>query len=117
MDTLTPGSLLAQTRPSNTTAATAYTAVVHTEITRIVVCNTTGSAATYRLFHHNSGSTYDQTTALRYDVSIAANAFAEVVSEPGSGIAISKTGTLGVQTGTGSALTFTVYGRIARQTG
>jgi hypothetical protein len=110
MNTLAPGSLLAQSRPANTTAATAFTATQNTEIVRIVVCNTTGSATTYGLYHDNDGSTYDQTTALRYAKAIAANDVDEITCNPGAGYSIAKNGTLGVQTGTASALTFSIYG-------
>ena len=50
MNGYAPGNLLGQARLSNTTAAL-YTAIVRTDITRLIVANTTGSAATFRLFH------------------------------------------------------------------
>ena len=66
---------LAQIRPANTTAVSAYSpaANVRTEIKRIVICNTTGSAVTFQLFLDDNGTIYDQTTALFYDVSLAAD--------------------------------------------
>ena len=116
MNILAPGSLLAQIRPANTTAATAVTgSVQNTEITRIVICNTTGTAATFRLFHDDDGSTYDQGSALYYDKSIAANDTFEWANESGmSGIAIAKDGTLGIRSGTADALNFSIYGVTAR---
>jgi len=51
MNGYAPGNLLGQSRLSNTTAAALYTAIVRTDITRLIVANTTGSAATFRLFH------------------------------------------------------------------
>ena len=107
------GTLLAQTRPANTTAATAYTASIQTEITRILVANTTVLAATFRLFHDDDGTTYDQTTALYYDESIAANTTKVINMEAqGCGLFVAKSGTIGVRTGTADALTFSLYGRV-----
>jgi len=76
-------------------------------IENIIICNTTASAATYRIFLDNDGSTYDATTAIAYDVSLAGNAtdIIEVnlyMTDPA--------GNLAVRTGTGNALTFTVNG-------
>lgn len=113
-----PASQLAQTRPANTTAATAFTAVARTEITLIVIANTTASAATARLFHDDDGTTYDQTTALLYDVTVPANSSLFITAETlGSGLTVNNSkspgvaaGTIGVRTGTNNALTFTLYG-------
>ena len=114
MNPYAPSSLLAQVRPSNTTAATAFTATLRTEITRVLVANTTGSAATFRLFHDDDGSTYDETTALIWDNSIATGAYVDLQAYlDGSGITLMPSGTLGVRSGTGSALTFSVYGTVA----
>ena len=47
-----PGSQLAQSRPSGTTAVTAYTnANVRTEVSRVYVANTTASDATFAIYH------------------------------------------------------------------
>lgn len=84
---------------------------MRTEVTRIIVCNTTGSAASYSIYHDDDGSTFDQTTALFYAVSLAANS-TDVIDfgGAGGGVMVSKTGQIAVQTGTGSALTFSLYG-------
>jgi len=87
---------------------------VQTEITAIIVCNTTASPVTFRIFHDNDGTTYDQTTALWYDVSLAANTTTLISSEaPNGGIALQQNGTIGVQIGTADAITFTFYGQTA----
>ena len=103
------GFQIAQSRPSGTSATSVYTASMRTEITRIVVANTTGSAANYSLYHDDDGSTFDQTTALYYTVSLAANTSVELIGAA-AGLFVSKSGQIAVQTGTGSALTFTIYG-------
>lgn len=111
-------SLLAQATPGNTSAATLYTATSLTMITRLVVCNTGAGACTFRVFHDNDGTTYDDTTALYYDVSVAAGAVyvIEALSEY-SGIAMNASrspgvsaGTIGIRSNTADDLTFTLYG-------
>lgn len=105
------GQQLAQTRPNPTSAQSAYTAVLHTEITKIIICNTTGSAANASLFHDDDGSTFDQTTALIYAKSVPANDFIVVeLAGPGGGLQVAPDGEIGIQTGTADALTFTIYG-------
>jgi len=106
------GSLLAQVAPANTTAATAYTCGdVPTEITRILVCNTTAVAAAARIFHDDAAASYVAGTALWYDKNIPANETVELTSPSvGAGIHLKKSGTIGVRTGTANALTFSIYG-------
>lgn len=109
--TFASGSLLAQSRPAGTSAASIFTASVRTEITRIVVCNSTGSAAAYSIFHDDDGSTFDETTALFYAVSLGANT-SEIIDfgAAGGGIMVGKTGQIGFTSGTGNALTISMYG-------
>lgn len=100
---------LGQLRPADTNAASVYAPAdgVQAKVAQIIICNTTGGAAAYRIFHDDDGSTYDQTTALFYDVSLAANT-SEVLD-----MEIEMTasgGNLAVRTDTNDALTFTVYG-------
>lgn len=104
------GFLAGQLRPANTTAATLYTATLKSEVTRILIANTTGSAATFRLFHDDDGTTMDETTALVWDNSIAAGAYVDLQAYlDGAGITIAAGGSLGCRSGTGNALTFSVY--------
>lgn len=100
---------LGQLRPGDTNPASIYTpaAGVTAHIRNVVVCNNTGAAATFRLHHDEDGTTYDVTTALYYDVSVAANT--TYVHEPLIFMA-TEGGNLAVQSGTANALTFTVYG-------
>lgn len=111
-----PGALgerqLAQSRPGNTnaTAILTTTNAGSTMVTSMYVCNTTGTTATYRIFHDLDGTTYDQTTALFYDVPVAGNT-TEVIDFASRGLALGSRGdALAVRTGTASALTFTAYG-------
>ncbi len=99
---------LVQVRPGNTAAVSNYSPDngVTGIIKMIRVCNTTGTAATYRIHHHKDGTTFDQTTALAWDVSVAANSTDQIDCF----IAIKNTGNLAFRTDTANALTFTAYG-------
>lgn len=104
------GSQLGQLRPANTTAASVYSpaAATETQITTVVVCNTSGAAATFRIFQDDNGTTYDETTALYWDVTIAAN---DSVTFTDLKLFMNdSTGNLGVRTSVADALTFTVSG-------
>ena len=100
---------LGQLRPANTTAASIYSPAANTTTTvrTIIVCNQSGAAAKYRIFLDDNGTTYDETTALFWDVPIAADSsdvFDLVVEMNDS------TGNLAVRTDTANALTFSVWG-------
>lgn len=106
-------SRLAQTRPANTTAAEAFAdADNRFEITRIHIACVGTTGATFRLFHDDAGgSTFDQTTALYYDVAIAAGGYFEwEAPAPGCGIVVARGGQIGVRTSLANELTFTLYG-------
>ena len=105
------GSQLAQVRPADTNTATAFTAKARTEVTRIVVCNTTASPAAYSIYHDDDGTTYTEATALFFATSIPANS-SDVIDfgGVGGGLHMSNAAAIGVKTGTSSAITFTIYG-------
>lgn len=98
-----------QARPANTAAVSVYTPAdgMTTDIVTLVICNSSASAAAYRVFHDADGTTYDESTALFYDVTIPAKTtdihdMQVFMADSG--------GNLAVRTDTASALTFTVYG-------
>ena len=66
---------LGQTRPSNTTATSIYSpgSSVTAVVRNIHCCNTSGATATFRIFVDDDGTTYDETTALFWDVTLLAN--------------------------------------------
>lgn len=110
---LAVGGLVGQIAPTDTSAVTAYEQELLPvlEVTSICVCNTTGTAATFRLFHDVGGSTYAASNALYYDKSVPANDSIWIRAESmGAGISLAKGDTLGVRSGTANALTFSVYG-------
>ena len=100
---------LGQVRPSDTTPIELYSPTDRDRcaIHNIIICNTTSSVATYRIFVDEDGTTVDETTAIAYDIPIDGNTtdLWEVplyMNDPA--------GRLSVATGTGSALTFTANG-------
>jgi len=110
------GDQLGQARPADTNAASIYSPSVDTmsaEILTIVICNTTAGAESFRLFHDKDGTTYDETTALFFDESLAANTTRIITFTEGSGLWCYRdaSGNVAVRSSTGSALTFTVYGK------
>lgn len=108
---LARGSMLGQSRPTDTSTATIFTATVTTEVTSIAVCNTEAGAAKMRLHHDQNGTTYDKTNALHYDETVQANSTLWIASDSqGSGILMEPGDSLGVRTDTSSTLTFTIYG-------
>ena len=56
----------------------------------------------------DGSSAYDESNALIWDFSIASGALFD--SLPSNGITLVPTDTLGIRSGTGNALTFSVYG-------
>lgn len=103
---------LGQLRPADTTAASIFSPDANiTQIGKfIVVCNLTASIVKYRIFHDVDGSTFDETTALHFDVPIAPNA-TQIIEFPGPGLAgDDPAGNVGVRTSVGNALNFTLYG-------
>ena len=106
-----PASRISQTFPDTSGAVTAYTANAITEITKIVVANTSNSGRTFRIFHDDSGSNYSTTTSLFYDVSIGPNTTVFIDADvPGAGITVNSGGTIGVRASAASVLNFTMYG-------
>ena len=104
------GFQIAQIRPGDTSAATAYTATMKTEITHIVVANTTGVDADFTICHDDDGTTFDESTALFWAVELKANTSQQICCVAGSGLMIEAGGSIGVISGTASAITYTFYG-------
>jgi hypothetical protein len=98
---------LGQLRPANTTAASLFSPIAPAIIKNIVICNNTASAAAFRLFVDDDGSTYDESTALFYDALIQGN---ETVQIDAFIPMNNSAGTIAVRTDTGDALTFTAFG-------
>ncbi|MGE0373173.1 MAG: hypothetical protein AB7Q01_14995 [Gammaproteobacteria bacterium] len=104
-------TILAQSRPPGATAVNAYSPPTSkiAVLSKVIIANTTGSAADASIYIDADGSTYDETTAILFGKSIGANDSESIEFE--DGLELNEDGTIGVQTGTNDALTFTVLGR------
>lgn len=99
---------LGQSRPSDTTAVSIFSPTTENVIIKaIVVCNTTDTEATFRIFLDDDGTTYDESTALFWDATIAGNKTVQIDTYYAMN---NVDGNLAVRTGTNSAITFTVFG-------
>jgi len=101
---------LGQARENSTDAVSVYSPpvdIISTIITSVILCNTTGSAATYRLFHSFGGTTYDESTALFFTVSLAANSTIDLETFI---VMTNPDGNFAYRTGTANAITISVYG-------
>ena len=100
---------LGQAAPANTTAVSIYSPAsgINAILKTLVIANNTASAVKYRVFHDDDGTTYDESTALFYDVELNANS--TDVIPLNAGISDSD-GNIAVRTETADALTFTLYG-------
>lgn len=105
----TIGLQLGQSRPAVTTAGSLYTPAdgVFAKIEKIIVTNTTATAATCNIFHDEDGTTYDQSTALYYGKTVAGN---DALIFDLCAYMNNVNGNIGVQSSVVSALTFTAYG-------
>lgn len=108
---------IAQSRPSGTSAVTFVDPLDKSKfiVYTIFIANTTGGAVSASLFYDADGTTHDQTTALLYAKSIAANDY--IILEFRDGIPLQGSGTLGAQTSSADALTFTALGVELGQSG
>ena len=98
---------VAQARENSTNAVSVYAGAANTEVQCFVtVCNTTSGDVLLRLFHDKDGTTYDENTALVWDV----------IVEPGQVFDKDKifingnSGNLAYRSSVANALTITVYG-------
>jgi len=99
---------LAQARENSTNAVSVYSpGAVTAVIKTIVVCNQTANDETFRIFLDDDGTTYDQGTALYYDVPISANSTVQIDTFWAMNDA---TGNLAYRSSTANALTITVFG-------
>ena len=100
---------LGQNRPAGTSPVSIYSPAASTQtiIRTILICNTTGSAADFSIYHDDDGTTYDESTALYFAEQLAANTTREILVHI---LANDENGNIAVQTDTGNALTFTLYG-------
>lgn len=100
---------LGQTRENSTNAVSVYSPPANTQtiIKTIIITNTTAGAVTYRLFVDDDGTTYDESTAIAWDVSINAGETSEINSP----ITMNNTnGNIAYRSSVANALTITIFG-------
>ena len=100
---------LGQKRENSTNAVSVYSPSQGKQviIKTIVIANTTAAAVTYRIFVDDDGTTYDETTALAFDIYLAANTSVEWV---GAYTMNNENGNLAYRSSSANALTITVFG-------
>ena len=101
---------LGQLRPANTTAASLFSPTSgEVLIKTVVVCNTSGASAKYRVFLDDDGTTYDETSALFWDIELPADTTDTIEINL---MMDNTSGNLAVRTDTNSAITFTATGSV-----
>ena len=100
---------LGQLRPVNTTAASLYSPAANlTGIAKnLIVCNLTNTQTTFRVFVDDDGTTFDESTALFFDVPLLGNTTVLIDMYAAMN---NSSGNFAVQTGTANALNFTLFG-------
>jgi hypothetical protein len=108
MAVTTTYKVLGQSAPADTNNANLYTVPASTEavISSLIIANTTGTAATCRVFVRINAAAAAASNAILYDASVAANSVATFTL----GITVDATDVITVQSGTANALTFHAYG-------
>jgi len=104
---------IAQARPSGTATGVLYTPGTNktAKVTAIFLANTTGTAAVFSIYHDKDGSTFDETTALYFAQSLAANTTLLIQFSSEFGIFMNDSaGNMGFRQGTSEAITVTLYG-------
>ena len=100
---------LGQARQSDTSPVSVYSpsqgkmVIIKT----IIIANTSGADATLRLFLDDDGTTYDETTALAWNVTVGADS---VVQFDGAYTMNDENGNFAYRSSVASALTITLFG-------
>jgi len=101
--------LLGQARENSTNAVSVYSPDASQEviIKSIIIANTSGAAATVRIFHDDDGTTYDESTAIAWDVAIPANS----VWDRGMTLCMNNAaGNIAYRSSVANSLTISIYG-------
>ena len=103
--------VLGQLRPANTTAASLYSPGANEEVTinNLVAANLGTSSVKIRLFLDDNGTTYDETTAIGWDIEIPPG---RIYKHPGVISMNDATGNLAVRTDTANDVNFTATGSV-----
>jgi len=102
-------SQLGQARENSTNAVSVYSPAASTTaiIKTIILANTSGADATFRLFCDDDGTTYTEVTALAWDVDILADEMIEIQTF----IAMNDAGgNFAYRSSVANAITITLFG-------
>ena len=102
---------LAQSRPSGTSAVSAWTPTVAApyRVVLVSICNVTTNPVDVSLFHDVDGTTYDESTALVWKHTLVAGEILCYESEISD---YRAAGNLAVKSSVANGATFSVYGEI-----
>lgn len=100
---------LGQARDNDTNTHSIYSPAANTTavIRTIMIANNTAGAVAIRLFIDDDGTTYDQSTTILYDYSVAANTTEQI---NGFFAMNDATGNFAYQQGAANACTVTIFG-------
>lgn len=100
---------LAQARPSSTTAVSLFSPISPKQyrLQRIFVANVGTGNVSFYLFHDENGTTYDETTAIAWEVTLARGQF---YTEELNIDMLDSAGNFGIKTSAANDLNFTLYG-------
>lgn len=99
--------MLAQARPNTATVVALYSPAQRAIIKRVIICNTTAGASLFRMYLDDDGSTFDESTALFWDKTVAAG---ETIFQDAYWAMDNPDGNVGVRSATAQALTYTLFG-------
>lgn len=100
---------LGQSRENSTNAVSVYSPAASTTgiIKSIVICNQSGLSAKFRIFVDDNGTTYDESTALYYDIPIAADTTTQMDTYWPMN---NSSGNIAYRTSVANAITITLFG-------
>lgn len=100
--------ILGQSEPGTTANADLYTVPSATEaiVSTVVICNTTGTDQTFRVFVRPDGATAGTGNAIAYDTAITANSQVAFTL----GMTLNASDIITVRSSAGASLTFTAFG-------
>lgn len=118
-DVIQRGKQLAQSHPLVTTATQVYSVpsdVSETEVETIFIANTQPNELFVSVFHDNDGTTFDDTTALIFNVRLPKETSLILTGggRPLLRMSADTSGNLAVQTDKADEATFSVYGQEIR---
>lgn len=100
-------SQLAQARENSTNAVSVYSPSSGETVQAFIkIANTTAAAVAVRVFHDDNGTTYDESTAIVWDVEVDTGQILEIDKI----FMDDATGNLAYRSASANALTATVYG-------